>query len=156
MNKIQHTQCDESDSDDDNDNNSTTSHMQRRSATPHRGDNSGFPHGRRQVDQDWCVYQFDTGMIMKEATKETMTKVLFEQTNSHTKYIERKFLLDTSSTIRAMVMNQDLITNICISDWPILHISNKFVPIVYQRTTYSCCQYQDCCSRIWSSAFTCK
>ena len=128
INKIQHSQREEEDDDDDSDENEERGRS--RSATPRRSSRSRSSRGRRRegretVDQDWCTYQCIKGDDRNDDRNEKPQKrVSFEQSNTTTHRIETKLLLDTGSTIRATIMNQDLITNIRVSDKPTVMQTN--------------------------------
>ena len=66
------------------------------------------------------VSSLQTDIVLKQNSK----------TNKHINAPKNKFLLDTGSTIKATVLNADLITNICISNRPTVMSTNAGLKVL--------------------------
>ena len=99
---------------DDNDEEQTNDQNNRRGCSRSR-------NRRRQANQVWCTWQCE---IERADENETADELLLKQSTSKYGRLKTKFLLDTGSTINATIMNEDLVTNVRVSDKPIVMATN--------------------------------
>ena len=68
------------------------------------------------IEKGWCTFQtqgFCDSKCENYERHETQNEMgLSQNENSRFEFLEKSFILDTGSTLSAMIMNEDLVTNI--------------------------------------------